>query len=314
MEDNNKKDDHKNLEYNRWIANQIIEIQQGYQNGLSSNKEIVEKISNDLLLKKEKIRNNILSFFITGITLIVGLSSFDPVKEAISYNELRRNNEWIIHNSSLTIVIIVVGFVLAASGVYIIMNYQIRNISKKLVNVEKEYYDGYTTQNFLKGFFNRYVLEPNKLNETQLRLLDAFFLIVQGSIVYKIFIKSMQELNAYNKPYEGFQLSDYSPKLFFLITGHAYNEYKKLFKNSQFFSFNSMPNSDLKEIFRYIDREELLETVWNGQIKEFIENYEKINNKNYEELKNIVQKLHEEKNKKSNIFSRFINYRLNIKR
>lgn len=42
-----------------------------------------------------------------------------------------------------------------------------------------------------------------------------------------------------------------------------------------------MPNSDLKEIFRYIEREKLLETVWNGQIKEFIENYEKVKNKNY---------------------------------
>lgn len=310
MKDNNKEYESKSIEDNRWMANHISEILQGYQNGLSSNKEIFERISKDLLFKKEKMLNTILSFFITGITLIIGLSSLDPVKEVLSHNEWIKNNEWLIHNYGWILLIILVVFVLVALIIYIIKNLSIRNISKKLVNVEKEYYDGYTIQNFLKGLFNRYVLEPkrlnenpNKLNETPLQLLDSFFLIVQGAIVYKIFIKSKEELNNY----EGFQVSDYSPGLFCLVTEYAYKEYNERFKSSQFFSYSSMPNSNFKEIFRAIDREKLVETLWNGKIKDFIEHYD--------EIKEYCTKSHKDiKQKKLNIFSRFANYILKWKR
>lgn len=98
MKDNNKEYESKSIEDNRWMANHISEILQGYQNGLNSNKEIFERISKDLLFKKEKMGDTILSFFITGITLIIGLSSLDPLKEVLSHNEWIRNNEWLIHN------------------------------------------------------------------------------------------------------------------------------------------------------------------------------------------------------------------------
>lgn len=98
MKDNNKEYESKSIEDNRWMANHISEILQGYQNGLNSNKEIFERISKDLLFKKEKMGDTILSFFITGITLIIGLSSLDQLKEVLSHNEWIRNNEWLIHN------------------------------------------------------------------------------------------------------------------------------------------------------------------------------------------------------------------------
>lgn len=85
------------------------------------------------------------------------------------------------------------------------MNYKIRKVSEELLKIEKEYYEGYTTQNFLKGFFSRYVenyfskdgekSEINKIRE--LKLLDCFFLIVQGVIVYKVFHISCKELKNY---------------------------------------------------------------------------------------------------------------------
>lgn len=303
MKDNNKEYESLGIEDNRWMANHISEILQGYQNGLSSNKEIFERISKELLFKKEKMLKTILSLFLTGITLIISLSSLDSVKEVLSHNEWIKNNEWLIHNYGWILSIILVVFVLAALIVYIINNINIRNISKKLVNVEKEYYDGYTIQNFLKGLFNRYVLEANRLNETPLQLLDSFFLIVQGAIVYKIFIKSKEELNNY----EGFQVSDYSPELFCLVTEYAYKEYNKRFKSSEFFSYSSMPNSNFIEIFRAIDREKLVETLWNGKIKDFIEHYD--------EIKEYCTKSHKgNRHKKLSIFSRFANYILKRKR
>ena len=61
MEENNKDYGNKCIEDNRWMTNHIIEILQGYQNGLSSNKEIFERTSKDLLLKLEKGLNNVLS-------------------------------------------------------------------------------------------------------------------------------------------------------------------------------------------------------------------------------------------------------------
>ena len=87
MEDNNKDyDNNQGIEDNGWMTSRIIEILQGYQNGLSSNKEIFERTSKDLLLKLEKGMNNALSIVITIITLIVGLTSLDPLKEIISRN------------------------------------------------------------------------------------------------------------------------------------------------------------------------------------------------------------------------------------
>ena len=267
MEINNKKNGTKNLEDNRWIANHIIEILQGYQNGLSSNKEIFERTSKDLLLKLEKGLNNILSVFITIITLIIGLSSLDPLKEILNHN-----SPW----TWIAIGIILVAVVLLALIIYIRKNKEISDISRKLVDVEKEYYDGYTTQNFLKGFFSRYVEKPNKLDNIQLQLLNSFFLIVQGAIVCNIFIKSIEKLNYFKQPYNSFKSSEYSTNLFLLVTEYAYNSYTNLVKSQGFVSYDIMSNNDLKARFRDVDREKLLRTIWDDKIKKFIEEYEKL--------------------------------------
>jgi hypothetical protein len=136
----------------------------------------------------------------------------------------------------------------------------------------------------VENFFSRDVEKSNKINKIrQLKLLDSFFLIVQGAIVYKIFDTTIKELKNYNKPYESFKPSDYSAELFLLITKYADEEYEKLIKSQQFFPYTSITNDDLIEIFRDADRDKLLETVWNSKIKEFIEKYD------YEKLKkNII--------------------------
>ena len=67
-----------------------------------------------------------------------------------------------------------------------------------------------------------------------------------------------------------------------------------------------MPNSNFKEIFRAIDKK-LVETLWDGKIKDFIEHYD--------EIKEYCTKSHKDiKQKKLNIFSRFANYILKRKR
>jgi hypothetical protein len=277
MKDNNKNYDNKCIEE---MINLIIEILNVYQNALNSNKEIFGESSKDLLLKLEKSKNTYLTLSISIGGFIFGLSALDQIK-----NIMNEYSNWFI-------IVILVSLIVGVIW-YIKMNYKIRRVSEELLKIEKEYYESYTTQNFLKGFFSRYVEnffsrdveKSNKINKIrQLKLLDSFFLIVQGAIVFKIFATSIKELKNYNKPYEGFKPSDYSAKLFLLLTKYAYEEYEKLIKSQQFFPYSSITNDDLIEIFRDADRDKLLETVWNSKIKEFIEKYD------YEELKKRLQK------------------------
>lgn len=229
-----------------------------YQNALNSNKEIFEKSSKTFLSNLEKNKNKSLSITISLIGLIVSFASFDLIKN-------RMNEEL----SNLIILEILVIIVLIGLNNYRKMNNKIRNVSENLLNISKEYYDGYTIQNFLKGFFNRYVKELNKFGENhlqQLQTLDSFFLTVQGSIVSSIckniddLIKEIEKKKILNdkeiKEFkESIKSTEYSDSLFKMIIAYSYNDPTR----KQILSEGKIDNNDLIQIFS--ERKELLQIL-----------------------------------------------------
>lgn len=58
--------------------------------------------------------------------------------------------------------------------------------SKKLWEIEEAYVEGYTIQNFIKGFLHRHTLKLDSITGDQLYVLNLYFLVVQGEITSKI--------------------------------------------------------------------------------------------------------------------------------
>jgi hypothetical protein len=261
---NSNNHDTVNLEENtKWNIIRMIEILNVYQNVLNSNKEIFEKVSKDFLSKLENDKSKSLSITISLIGVIISFASLvltiDIIKNIIK-------NEQISNLIILGILVIVISIGLHK---YRKMNNKIRNVSEKILNVSKEYYDGYTIQNFLIGFFTRYVKEPNQLKENQLQklqILDTFFFLVQGSIVSSIRkriefqIKELKKEKILNdKELEEFRDSirptKNSDRFFKQIMAYAYKDSTE----NKLLSEEKIDNNDLIQIFS--ERKELLQIL-----------------------------------------------------
>jgi hypothetical protein len=159
------------LENKKWIISQMNNVLEAYQNGLSSNKDKFESSSNDKLSQLATNRNSTLSAIGIIITVIVSLATVDFIKAQIQP--------------------ILVFFLIGSAGfgvfIYRRANHQMQQQSTRLLEVEKAYQEGYTVQNFMKGFLGRTALLLERISLQQLYSLHFFYIVIQGGITKKIF-------------------------------------------------------------------------------------------------------------------------------
>jgi hypothetical protein len=155
-----------------------------YHNQLNANKEKFEKIYNENISSKTDTRNIIL----TLITFFAGF--LVTVKDLENFKELFQSN------------LMYILFVLAIGGisVYIVFSIKKRDQHKNLLEILKEFHDGFTTISFMKGLLDRISLGFENFEEDQIDKLDNYYTMVKGGIAFQIrreIKKSIQEEEIY---------------------------------------------------------------------------------------------------------------------
>jgi hypothetical protein len=158
------------FENKKWIISQMNSVLDAYQNGLRSNKEKFESSSNNRLSQLATRRNSILSIIGIIITVIVTLATVDSIKAQVQP----------------ILVFFLIGSAAFGVFIYIRTNKQMLQQSERLLEIEKAYQEGYTVQNFMKGFLGRIGLLLDHISSKQLYSLHFFYVIIQGGITRKI--------------------------------------------------------------------------------------------------------------------------------
>jgi hypothetical protein len=158
-------------ENKKWIISQMNKVLEAYQNGLSSNKDKFESSSNDRLSKLATARNSFLSVIGIIITVIVSLATVDSIKDQVQP----------------FLVFFLIGSATVGVFIYIRANYQMRQQSERLLEIEKAYQEGFRVQTFMKGFLGRTALLLEHLSLEQLYSLHFFYVVIQGGITKEIF-------------------------------------------------------------------------------------------------------------------------------
>lgn len=205
-------------ENKQWLVTQIENSLEAYQNSLESNKKKFESLTDNYLSKLTSRRNSILSVVGLIISVIVGLSAVGLAEGLMK---------------PLLMIVLVVD-VVGGTITYITANILMHRASKKLWDIEKAYDEGYTIQNFIKGFLSRRTLRLDSINADQLYNLHQYFIVIQGGITSKIIseYEKVYPKESYPKYYEGV-----IPKLYCLLIDNAfetYNSHRQEFEKEQF--------------------------------------------------------------------------------
>ena len=148
------------------IYREIIKIHSildNYHNQLNANKEKFEKIYNETISSMTEIRNILLTIF----TILAGFSGFTVAITAITD----------LNYSSIVFLIILV---IVGIGVYIGFFFIKRERNKKVLDILKEFHDGFTTISFMKGFLDKISLVFENLETKQIDVLDDYYTMVKG--------------------------------------------------------------------------------------------------------------------------------------
>lgn len=209
-------------------------ILDNYHNQLNANKEKFEKIYNEKISSKTDIRNIILS----TITIVAGV--LIAIKDLVLIKK--------IPDSELYWIFILIGLGIVGLIVFIVFSSIKKNQEKKLLEILKEFHDGFTTISFMKGFLYRISLEFENLKEVQqVDVLINYYIRVQGGI-------ALQIRNAIIRYLKKEDIYGYKEQV--LYTGLINTAYK-LYKNQK---IDEIENT-LEQLFKKYDFPKLKKTL-----------------------------------------------------
>jgi ribosomal protein S21 len=200
--------------------NEIYRSLDNYHNQLNANKEKFEKIYNEHISSTTHIGTIILSLY--GIAASVS-----------GYSLAAK----VLNNNSVAFLIFLG---LGGLGGFIVLYIIKKRQKKKLLDILKEFHDGFTTISFMKAFLDRIPprvknLEKKQLEELEekqkkyLKALENYYIMVRGGIVFRIRKKIVKSTTIKEEYVYGYNEGD----LYKMLIYNASQRYKAQKENEE---------------------------------------------------------------------------------